>query len=197
MAMIYNTTLRPSKLEMLAGWLPGQDWFHGDASQLVALGAYRFDDPAGEVGMEGHILTAGDDTVYHVPLSYRGSSFDGGEPFLLGTVDHGVLGRRWFFDAEGDPVYRDALTTTIVEGGREAPEFESDGPDAPVTPREIMTKVWGTGSAGSTLGVARPTTPTLQVVRALTESDLGNSSNWVLRGIWPGAAAPAVFAVIS
>lgn len=196
MAMIYNTTLRPSKLEMLAEWLPSQEWFHSDVSQLESLGAYRFDDPAGEVGMEGHILTAGDDTVYHVPLSYRGSSFEGGDAYLLGTVDHGVLGRRWFFDAAGDPVYRNVLTDTIVEGKREALEFESDGPDAPVTPREIMTKVWGTGSAGSTLGVAKPANAKLEIVRELTEPALGSPSNWVLRGVWPAATTPAVFAVI-
>lgn len=196
MAMIYNTTLRPSKLEMLAAWLPSQQWFHGDASRLESLGAYRFDDPAGEVGMEGHILTAGDDTVYHVPLTYRGEPFEGSDAHLLGTVDHGVLGKRWFFDAEGDPVYREVLTHTIVSGGREADEFESDGPDAPVTPREIATKVWGTGSAGSTLGFAKPANAHLKIVRELTEPELGSSSNWVLRGVWPGATSPAVFAVI-
>lgn len=197
MAMIFNTTLRPSKLEMLAAWLPSQEWFHGDAAQLKSLGAYRFDDPAGKVGMEGHILTAGDDTVYHVPLTYRGYAFDASDAYLLGTVDHGVLGRRWFFDAAGDPVYRSVLTSTIVEGGREALEFESDGPDAPVTPREISTKVWGTGSAGSTLGFAKPEDAQLEIVRELVEPALGASSNWVLRGVWPGATEPAIFAVIS
>lgn len=196
MALIYNTTLSPSKLEIIAAWLPNQDWFHGDASQVQALGAYRFDDPDGEVGIEGHIVTAGDDTVYHVPLTYRASMFEGGEPHLLGTVDHGVLGERWFFDAGGDPVYRSVLTATIVEGGREAAEFESEGPGLPETPREIKTKVWGTGSAGSTLGVAKPANAQLEIVRELTKTQPQSESNWVLRGVWPAAKSPAVFAVV-
>ena len=199
MALIYSTTLRPSKLELLAGWLPSQDWFHGDASRLQSLGAYRFDDPAGEVGMEGHILTAGDDTVYHVPLTYRGAELAGADSFLVGTVEHGVLGTRWFYDAVGDPVYRAVLTDTITSGGREAAEFVSDSPEDEATARETVTKVWGSGSAGSTLGSSVPDagqTGQLEVMRELAAATPDSPYGWVLRGTWPGLKFPALFAVL-
>jgi hypothetical protein len=51
MAVMHPTTLVPSKLELLAAWLPSQPWFDGDASRLESLGAYRFDDPVGDVGL--------------------------------------------------------------------------------------------------------------------------------------------------
>ncbi len=194
MALIYNTVLRPSKLEMLAEWLPRQDWFRGDASKLKALAAYRFDDPEGEVGMEGHILTAGDGTIYHVPLSYRGAELEGARDHLLGTVEHGVLGKRWFYDAEADPVYRAVLTETITTGGREAAEFETDDPAVEPTPKEIKTQVWGAGSAGSILGHTAAEGGQLTVVRTLDPDAADPDSIWLLRGTWPGAKAPAVFA---
>lgn len=195
MALIYNTVLRPSKLEMLAAWLPGRAWFTGDATQLEPLGAYRFDDPDGEVGIEGHILSAGGDEIYHVPLTYRGAPFDGSDAHLLGTVEHGVLGTRWFFDAEGDPVYRSVLAHTIVTGGREAAEYETDDPAIAPTPKPIHTHVWGVGSAGSTLGRSHPEDGELEIVRTLTTTP-ARSSDWALRGTWPGASGPAAFAYL-
>lgn len=199
MALIYSTTLHPSKLELLASWLPSQNWFHGDATQLTSIGAYRFDDPAGEVGMEGHILTAGDDTVYHVPLTYRGAALDGADPYLLGTVEHGVLGTRWFYDATGDPVYRAALMHVITTGGREAAEFVASDATAEATERETTTKVWGSGSAGSTLGSEVPAAGTedqLEVMRELGSATPESPYGWVLRGTWPGLKYPALFAVL-
>lgn len=144
MAIMHPTTLRPSKLELIAQWLPEQPWFSGDAARLASLGSYRFDDPAGEVGLEGHLLTAGDDTVYHVPLSYRGAPLEGGERHLLGTSEHGVLGTRWFSDAVGDPVYRAVLATTIAHGGHEAEELVQDA-DGELHAREPGTLVRGSG----------------------------------------------------
>ncbi|MHA3682947.1 CG0192-related protein [Leucobacter sp. HY1908] len=196
MALIYSTTLRPSKLELIASWLPGQDWFHGDVSLIEAVGAYRFDDPEGEVGIEGHLLRAGDDTVYHVPLTYRGAPLAGAEAALLGTVQHGVLGTRWFYDATADPVYAAVLTDTITGGGREAQEFVVDSPEAEASPRETVTKVWGSGSAGSTLGAALPNAGRLEVLRELGSATPESPYGWVLRGTWPGLKLPALFAVI-
>ena len=52
MAILHgNADITPTKPELLATWLPTQPWFVGDASALEHLGAYRFDDPDGEVGM--------------------------------------------------------------------------------------------------------------------------------------------------
>ncbi|QIK62774.1 hypothetical protein G7068_05870 [Leucobacter viscericola] len=149
MSLIYaSTTLRPSKLELLAEWLPTQAWFEGDAAQLASVGAYRFDDPEGEVGIEGHLLTAGSDTVYHVPLTYRGAALEDGEPFLVGTMEHGVLGTRWVSDATGDPVYRSALAAAIAQGGHEA-TLETVNAEGQTSVRETATHVRGSGSEGS------------------------------------------------
>lgn len=47
-----DATLVPTKLELLAAWLPGQAWFAGDAADLKRVASYRFADPDGEVGIE-------------------------------------------------------------------------------------------------------------------------------------------------
>lgn len=145
MALIYNTTMHPTKLELLAGWLTAQPWFAGDSAQIELIGAYRFDDPAGEVGMEGHLLTAGDDTVYHVPVTYRGAPLDVDDAALLGTSDHGVLGKRWVTDGLADPVYRAVLAETIVRGGSHADEVETDDPEVQPVDRPIRTLLHGSG----------------------------------------------------
>lgn len=59
MAIIYNATLNPSKLDLLNAWLPSRPWFTGVAD-VQRVGAYRFDDPAGEVGIEAFLLQASD-----------------------------------------------------------------------------------------------------------------------------------------
>ncbi len=100
MAMLHQATLTPTKAELIAAWLPGQPWFAGDAGAVRLVGAYRFDDPAGEVGIESHLVEVGGRT-FHVPLTYRGAPLDGAEAFLVGTMEHSVLGRRWVYDAWG------------------------------------------------------------------------------------------------
>src|ERR1700735_1241715 len=54
MAVIHHTTLSPTKLELLAAWLPGQDWYtdRGRAPELAKAGGFRLDDPPGEGGIE-------------------------------------------------------------------------------------------------------------------------------------------------
>jgi len=72
MANIYKATLNPSRLNVLNAWLPSRPWFTGVAD-VQRVGAYRFDDPAGEVGIEAFLLQAGDGSVLHTPLTYRGA----------------------------------------------------------------------------------------------------------------------------
>lgn len=145
MAIIHRTTLSPSKYELLAAWLPAQSWFSGDPEQLEPIGAYRFDDPEGEVGLEGHLFTAGDATVYHVPLSYRGAELDDADEFVVGTMQHGVLGARWAYDAIADPVYRAVLADAIVHGGRGSREYTQDA-EGRTAEREPSVQVRGSGS---------------------------------------------------
>ncbi|WP_109508821.1 CG0192-related protein [Nocardioides speluncae] len=101
MAIVHKATLTPTKLELVATWLEGQPW--AGAGELVGLGSYRFDDPDGEVGVEG-LLVGRDDVVLHVPMTYRGAPLAGAEAHLLGTMQHSALGERWVYDATSDPV---------------------------------------------------------------------------------------------
>jgi len=109
MAVVYETTLVPSKLELLTTWLPGQPWYRGGERPpvLVKSGGFRIDDPQGAVGIEIMAVTdeSGSSPVtYLVPLAYRGAPVAGAEAALLGTTEHGVLGRRWVYDGTRDPV---------------------------------------------------------------------------------------------
>lgn len=101
MAIIYNAELHPTKAELLTQWLDQMYW--GGSGDLEVLGSYRFDDGEGEVGLEGFIIRRGDITL-HVPLTYRGAPLDAADQYLVGTIDHSVLGQRWVYDAMADPV---------------------------------------------------------------------------------------------
>lgn len=127
MALIYRAELRPSKMEIMAQWLPAQTWFTGDAAGLEHIGAYRFDDPDGEVGIETHLVTVGGE-VFQIPLTYRDAALEGAEEWLAGTMQHSVLGQRWVYDACGDPVYAAALAHAMLTGQGQAEQFvELDG----------------------------------------------------------------------
>lgn len=202
------TTLVPSKLELLAAWLPEQPWFDGDAGTLQPLGAYRLDDPAGEVGIEGHLLSAGGDTVYHVPLSYRGAPIDGAEAHLVGTMEHGVLGTRWVSNAIADPVFREVLAATIAQGGAHAPEF-NQSESGELSPRESRTKVRGSGEPGAAVpafgavavaagsSVATGEDAVLEVKHVLDASLVEQPGQLSLRGTWPGQEVPVILALLS
>lgn len=80
MAVIHETTLTPTKLELIAGWLPGRPWYLGAAGgqqaepQLARAGGFRLDDPEGEVGIEfAAVLDSSGErpATYLVPMSYR------------------------------------------------------------------------------------------------------------------------------
>lgn len=124
MALIHHASLVPSKLELVAGWITAQPfWPEGaDPGSLERAAAFRFDDPAGKVGIETLLVrcsTAGDVSLLQIPLTYREAPLDGGEPAFIGTMQHSVLGTRWVYDATGDPVYLAELVRTVVTGDRE------------------------------------------------------------------------------
>ena len=81
MSLIHRTTLTPTKLELLAEWLPRQPWYAGAERrpELVKAGGFRLDDPLGEVGVEFMVVTDRDGAAYHVPMGYRGAPLDGAE----------------------------------------------------------------------------------------------------------------------
>ncbi|MGI5170068.1 maltokinase N-terminal cap-like domain-containing protein [Spirillospora sp. CA-253888] len=137
MAEIYNTVLKPTKLELLTSWLPTRPWYRGAGiPELTKAGGFRLDDPQGEVGIEFIVVTDVSDprsTTYLAPLSYRGAPLEGAEHALVGTMEHGVLGRRWAYDGCHDPVVV-AQLLALVEGRVQAQDQNtSDTPDPEVT----------------------------------------------------------------
>jgi len=145
MATLHNAELRPTKIELLSRWVPTQSWADGvDTSSLESAGAFRFDDPDGEVGLETHLLRAADGQIIQVPLTYRAKALEGAEDSLITTMRHSVLGERWVYDASVDPVFAKTLSSTILRGGEQA-ELIYVGNGDPQK-REATTWVRGSGS---------------------------------------------------
>ena len=144
MALLHRATLTPSKLDLLAAWVPGRPWSAGRVP-VRQLGSYRFDDPAGLVGLESFLLEAADGTVLHVPLTYRAAPLAGAAAHLLGTMEHSVLGTRYVYDACVDPVYARALATAVLAGGTQAEELVDV--DGALERREPSATVVGSGPA--------------------------------------------------
>jgi hypothetical protein len=164
MALLHRADLHPAKLDLLAAWLPGRPWYRGHPGAGIArVAAFRFDDPAGAVGIETILVGAGDGLIYQVPLTYRGAPMAGGDGWLVGTTDHSVLGQRWVYDACGDPVYAAALASAILAGSGQAEEFfEVDGR---LEPREPAMTVTGSGQEADA-GI-----PAIGAVRRVVEDD--------------------------
>lgn len=138
MAVIHHTTLKPTKLELLTAWLPTRPWYAGGSGvpELAKAGGFRLDDPAGEVGVEFLVVTdaaAPEPTSYLVPLTYRGAPLEGADGALVGTMEHGVLGKRWAYDGFHDPVLV-AQMLALIEGRVEAQDQNTtDAPDPEVS----------------------------------------------------------------
>jgi hypothetical protein len=154
MALLHQATVTPSKLELLRGWLPRQPWFLGEAgAEITQVAAFRFDDPDGEVGIETILAAGPDGTVMQIPVTYRGAPLEGAEHWLIGTMEHSVLGPRWVYDGLGDPVYLAAVTHAVRIGGQEAElKIEIDGE---MVTREPTARVQGNGAAGTGVEVVR------------------------------------------
>src|SRR5262245_45039451 len=136
MAVLHQTTMVPSKLELLTAWLPQQDWFAGEAGgpSLVKVGGFRLDDPAGEVGIEFMVVRddAADGRAYLVPMTYRGSPLASANLHLIGTSEHGVLGPRWIYDGTWDSVLLEQLAELIQGRVGAQAQSQSHTPDATV-----------------------------------------------------------------
>ncbi len=86
---------------------------------MKVVGAFRFDDPDGKVGMETHLVSAGG-TVYVVPLTYREAPLDGADDALASQMEHSVLGTRWIYDGLRDPLFVTMLAAVSMTGQGEA-----------------------------------------------------------------------------
>jgi hypothetical protein len=163
MALLHKAKLHPTKLELLAGWLPGRSWYQGPAAaDVLRVAGYRFDDPAGAVGIETMLVRVGDGPVHQVPLTYRGAPLDGGDDWLVGTCEHSVLGPRWVYDGCGDSVYAAALANAIYCGGGQAEEyFEVEGRREH---REPTMEIAGGGAPSAEV-------PAFDAIRRVVEGD--------------------------
>jgi 1,4-alpha-glucan branching enzyme len=115
-----GASLRPSKLELVSGWMGAQRWYaaKGQQPRLRLLTSWRLDDPEGEVGVETLVVAdeaGAEPVVYQVPLTYRGEPLGSADHALVGTMEHSALGRRWVYDAPHDPVYP-AQLLELVQG---------------------------------------------------------------------------------
>jgi hypothetical protein len=198
MALLYRATLRPTKLELVAAWLPTRSWYGEPPGEVERVAAFRFDDPDGAVGVETMLVRAGNGPVYQVPLTYRDAPLAGGEELLLGTSEHSVLGRRWVYDACGDPVYVTALAGAVF--GRVAQAEEFLDVDGELKRRDPSMRVVGTGgSDGPAAGSLRRVVdgdPTLIVTDAVELAVVrrlpgaGGEAGAALTGTWDGQADP-------
>jgi hypothetical protein len=200
MALIHQATLRPTKLELLAAWLPGRGWYTGPAGEVLRVATFRFDDPAGAVGIETMLVRVGDGPVHQVPLTYREAPLAGGDDLLLGTAEHSALGKRWIYDGSADPVYAAALASAILGNTGQAEQFTQVG--GGLERREFSMSIASSATEGGKVpavdAIQRvvegdPTlivtdTVELAVIRRLEGST--GLTGAVLTGAWPGQAAP-------
>ena len=143
-----EATLQPSKLELLAKWLPGQEWFNGDPVSLKTVAAFRFVDPDGEVGLDCMILAAGG-SYFHVPVTWRAQPLEGGN--LIGSLEHSVLGTRYCYDGASDPVYITELARVIRAADTDA-DIVAEG-ETEARARSIVVEGTGSSSGSKLSGV--------------------------------------------
>lgn len=173
MALLHQAQLHPSKLELLSEWLPTCAWFVGDAAaEFSNIASYRFDDPEGEVGVETILVRAGDGPTLHVPLTYRGAPLEGAEGFLIGTMEHSVLGKRWVYDGAGDPVYLQTVATATLNGGHQA-ELVIDK-DGGREVREPNARVAGSGMNSTIIATPSASSVTTRQEGTVTIADAGD-----------------------
>lgn len=204
MALIHQATLRPTKLELLTDWLPGRDWHAGQTGEVLRVASFRFDDPAGAVGIETLLVRVGDGPIFQVPLTYRDAPLSDGDDWLLGTSEHSVLGKRWIYDGAHDPCYATTLASAILGNAGQAEQFvqvddrleprapdmeiASDAPEGATTP--AVAAIQRVTDGDPTVIVTD--TVELTVVRGLhTGAELTGT---VLTGTWPGQTTPVPLA---
>lgn len=165
-----GATLRPSKLALLQQWLPAQPWFRGSVADVEIVGKFRFEDPAGEVGLDNMILRSRGD-LYYVPVTWRSRPLPSWAQ-LIGELHHSELGARYCTNAADDPVFRDELARVVIEGDGAA-EIHSTTGD--VVPTGVTVRGNGETPAGS-----------LRVVRRLGTFYPGKAklvAEWELDGV--------------
>jgi Maltokinase N-terminal cap domain len=203
MATIHRTTMVPTKLELLSEWLPRQPWYRSTdgAPALTRAGGFRLDDPAGEVGIEFAFVLDGAEVTYQVPMTYRGAPLPDAEEGLIGTSEHGVLGRRWIYDAAHDPVAVRQLLAFLAGEAQAQAQNDSDTPDSsvgrswiaggrPVAPTPLSVATTEPGR--TTIAVTGPSSEqlALDLIRVLQPGPLAEAALGHVDADWtrPGGA---------
>jgi hypothetical protein len=186
MAIVYRAELRPSKIELITTWLDSQYW--GGSGEVTALGAYRYDDPDGAVGVEGHLVSR-DGIMLHLPLTYRGAPLDEPGSQLIGRLQHSVLGERFVYDGTTDPVAIGCLARA-VRGEQQHAVLEIHDGDTVVGHREPTVSLSAIpGEDGQPVGCVRVRLEAgaeLRIVRVLDADEPAGSTRLV--AAWAGGA---------
>jgi hypothetical protein len=119
MAILHAATLTPSKPELIGAWLPTRPWAPEGDGAVEVVGAFRFDDPEGRVGIEVHLVRSAG-VLLQVPLTYRDAPLEGAESHLAGNLEHSALGTRWVYDGLADPVFVRMLAAVTLTGTGQA-----------------------------------------------------------------------------
>ena len=163
-------------------WLARQHWYLGaGVSVLRPVGAFRLEDPDGEVGIETQLMTDGDE-IYQIPMTYRGSAV--AEGALIATAEHSVLGTRWIYDATTDPVWEAELLRLVQAGGTGGPSGRGGTQEVEVHGELLVPGI-----------VLTADTAAIELSRVLRPGSLprGPGIAGVVMGSWyPGGQAEAV-----
>jgi hypothetical protein len=119
MGIFHVATLTPTKADLVTSWIPTQPWGPSPETPVEVIGAFRFEDPNGQVGMETHIVNAGG-TLTQVPLTYRDAPLEGCEDALVTEMEHSALGTRWVYDGLRDDLFVIMLAGVALTGQGEA-----------------------------------------------------------------------------
>jgi maltokinase len=133
-----TATLTSAIGAFLPPWVAQQRWYAGKGRVPVLrrIGGLRLEDPAGEVGIDVHLLldeSGQTPTIYQVPLTCRTARLPGADHALVAIVEEESIDRhgghshkstRYIYDAPHDPVFATALLRLIVDERT----LSSDGP---------------------------------------------------------------------
>ena len=127
-AKVYSTaTLSPTKAEIL----------HQQFGPVTNIGAFRFVDPNGKVGIETLLVRETDGALLQFPVTYREQRIS--DTHEVGTTEHSHLGTRHITKIVADPVAVTEIIRVILEGDTNVQR--SDGKTSPY-------EIRGTGTAG-------------------------------------------------